>query len=360
MVNSYKKFFSHEPVVKCYSEFQPLEEVIVGNTYAPDCFDSSDKFSKEAKDLLKRVFTETAEDLEVLVDILKKEGVIVKRPKAMQDPLAKYDMGEFDIEYANQPLQPRDILGFYGNKIIEAYTKDRTRYFENWCSRDILKEYYLGGAEWISMPPPQLNKKTYQDYYKNSEILFHNANLIKCGKDIFHSQSHQKDPIKGKGTEQGLEWYKQQLPEFRFNEVPVGGHVDGKIALIKPGLLVTWKKEWIPEKLKSWDCIITESGTKFPKEFKETRKEHFYKDYIEKWLSHWIGYVDETVFDVNMLSISEDKVVCTGTDKEVFAQLEKHGVTPIYWKFRHQYFWDGGVHCLTADVRRKGEQEDYF
>ena len=28
-----------------------------------------------------------------------------------------------------------------------------------------------------------------------------------------------------------------------------------------------------------------------------------YKDYIEKWLSHWIGYVDETVFDVNMLSL---------------------------------------------------------
>ena len=213
MVNNYDKFFSDKSLVKCYSEFQKLEEVIVGNTYAPDCFDKSD-FSQEAKDLLKRVFTETAEDLEVLVDILKKEGVIVQRPKVMHDPLAKYNMGEFDIEYANQPLQPRDILGFYGNKIIEAYTKDRTRYFENWCSRDILKQYYLRGAEWIAMPPPQLNKKTYQDYYENSEVLFHNANLIKCGKDIFHSQSHQKDPVKGKGTEQGLEWYKKQLPEF--------------------------------------------------------------------------------------------------------------------------------------------------
>ena len=25
-----------------------------------------------------------------------------------------------------------------------------------------------------------------------------------------------------------------------------------------------------------------------------------------------------------------------------------------------QYFWDGGVHCLTADVRRKGKQEKLF
>ena len=72
MVNRYNKFFGDPPLVKCYSEFQPLEEVIVGNTYDPNCFDDSDQFSQEAKDLLKRVFTETAEDLEVLVDILKK------------------------------------------------------------------------------------------------------------------------------------------------------------------------------------------------------------------------------------------------------------------------------------------------
>ena len=345
---------------KTYSEFQPLEEVIVGTPYDPGSFELSSDFDRQAKDLIKRVLTETAEDLEVLVDILKKENIIVQRPKPLYDPLKIYNVGEFEVQYLNQPLQPRDILGFYGNKIIEAYTKDRSRYYENWCTRDIVKQYYIRGAKWIAMPLPQLNKKTYKDYYKNNEILFHNANLIKCGKDIFHSQSYQKDPVKGKGTEQGLAWFKKQLPEFRFNEVPVGGHVDGKIALIKPGLLVTWKKAWIPEKLKSWDCIITEAGTKFPEDFKKTRKEHFYKNYIERWLSHWIGYVDETVFDVNMLSISEDKVICTGTDKEVFTQLEKHGVTPIYWKFRHQYFWDGGVHCLTADVRRKGEQEDYF
>ena len=76
------------------------------------------------------------------------------------------------------------------------------------------------------------------------------------------------------------------MPEFRFNEIPVGGLVDGKVALTPTqGLLVTWKKAWIPEKLKSWDCIITEAGTKVSVEdFKQTRKQHFYKNYIEKWL----------------------------------------------------------------------------
>ena len=361
MVNNYSEFFSDKPLVSTYSEFQPLEEVIVGTPYDPNTFDSSDTFNQEAKDLLKRVLTETAEDLEVLVDILKKENIIVQRPKPLHNPLQKYTVGEFDIEYINQPLQPRDLVGFFGNKMIEAYTKDTSRYLETLCSRDILKEYYTYGAEWISMPQPQLNQKTYHDYWRHGEILFHSANLIKCGKDIFHSQSNQKDPEKGKGTEQGLHWYKQQLPEFKFNEVSVGGHVDGKIALLKPGLLMTWKKDWLPEKLKSWDCIIVDGkGTKFPEDFKNTRKQRFYKDYIERWLSHWIGYVDETVFDVNMLSLSEDKVICTGADKEVFKQLESKGVTPIYWKFRHQYFWDGGIHCLTSDIQREGDRESYL
>ena len=34
-----------------------------------------------------------------------------------------------------------------------------------------------------------------------------------------------------------------------------------------------------------------------------------------------------------MLSISEDKIICTGTDKEVFSQLEKHGVNLNEWNF---------------------------
>ena len=103
---------------QAYTEFQPLEEVIVGTPYDPNTFDSSDKFSQEAKDLLKKVLTETAEDLEVLVDILKKESIIVQRPKPLHNPLQKYTVGEFEIEWINQPLQPRDLIGFFGQKTL--------------------------------------------------------------------------------------------------------------------------------------------------------------------------------------------------------------------------------------------------
>ena len=62
MVNDYSKFFGNKQLVSSYTEFQPLEEVVVGTPYDPNTFDSSDRFNQEAKDLLKRVLTETAED----------------------------------------------------------------------------------------------------------------------------------------------------------------------------------------------------------------------------------------------------------------------------------------------------------
>ena len=37
------------------------------------------------------------------------------------------------------------------------------------------------------------------------------------------------------------------------------------------------KKEWLIEKLKSWDCIVDRSGTKFPK----ILKQHVSKDFIK-------------------------------------------------------------------------------
>jgi hypothetical protein len=83
-------------------------------------------------------------------------------------------------------------------------------------------------------------------------------------------------------------------------------------------------------------------------------------DCIEQWLSHWTGFVEETVFDVNMLVIDEKNVVCNNYNEQVFAAFERHGVTPHIVNFRHRYFWDGGLHCITSDLHREGVQKDYF
>jgi len=86
----------------------------------------------------------------------------------------------------------------------------------------------------------------------------------------------------------------------------------------------------------------------------------YLKQFVDKWLNEWVGYVEETVFDVNMFSLSEEHVLVNNHNKQVFDFLKKNGIEPIICPIRHRYFWDGGLHCFTLDLRRSGEREDYF
>ena len=348
--------------IATWTEFQPLKEVLVGSAFQVSNFDHVKDL--EARDLFKRVFEETNEDLETLCDILKQAGVKVHRPKQIfnfseeQTVITPWMKSWFP----NHPLMPRDIMGVYGNSVVEHFTGDAGRFFENLAYQPISRSLYDRGMRWLSMPMPYVttNKIPYKDM-NNSQVFYHAANVIKCGKDLFHSLPGDVDFQKGKGTSAGLDWLKRELgDQFRWTKIPTGGHADGKIALLRPGVLMTWSRNWIPEKLQDWDIIEVRSETELPNEIQYMKKQRYYKDFIQEWFAHWIGCVEETVFDVNVLSIDENTVICTGKNKYAFQRMERHGITPIFWKFRHQYFWDGGIHCVTQDLVREGNQEDYF
>jgi hypothetical protein len=82
--------------------------------------------------------------------------------------------------------------------------------------------------------------------------------------------------------------------------------------------------------------------------------------YVENWLTNWVGFAEESVFEVNMLSVSEEVILSMNYQPEVHNALKKHGIEPIYCRFRHRNFWDGGLHCLTLDTVREGGIQDYF
>jgi len=83
-------------------------------------------------------------------------------------------------------------------------------------------------------------------------------------------------------------------------------------------------------------------------------------DVVETWLDHWTGYVEETVFDVNMLIVDPKNVLVFNYNKQVFDALDRYGITAHVVPFRHRYFWDGGIHCVTSDLHREGTMQDYF
>ena len=53
-------------------------------------------------------------------------------------------------------------------------------------------------------------------------------------------------------------------------------------------------------------------------------------------------------------------VICNNYNEKVFKKFEEYGITPHVINFRHRYFWDGGIHCITSDLDRDGERIDYF
>lgn len=355
--------------VSVFTEFQPLEEMIVGSPYPADAFELLEDV--ELRSMMKQVMQETEEDCEGLSEILRKEGVTVRRPEVTFDVMrerggevdfTQIDLFKWRFTYPNPPLWPRDLTLAVGNRLLSVYSRSASRWLEGWGFYAIFADYFRSGAQWVSMPPPILNmkNKSYEPY-EDGTLLFHAANFLKCGRDIFHSLP-AKRVDGGKGTELGLEWIKRELGEnYRFHAAPVRGHLDGKIALIKPGLLISWlDRDQLPEPLQSWDMIRLQSKGQLPEKFVQMRGNRYYKDFIKTWLTEWIGNVDETYFDVNLISVNENLLVTNGHNPELAAQLKKYGVDCIPFNFRHRYFWDGGLHCITLDIRRRGGCEDYF
>ena len=155
----------------------------------------------------------------------------------------------------------------------------------------------------------------------------------------------------------------------------IEGHSDGCFCPVVPGLIISlydiqryektfpdWEIVYLPD--QSWDKVQPFINLKKKNLGKwwvpgEELNDDF-TEFVESWLSQWVGYVEETVFDVNMLVIDEKNVVCNNYNKQVFDAFERYGITPHIINFRHRYFWDGGLHCITSDLDREGTMQDYF
>jgi hypothetical protein len=84
-------------------------------------------------------------------------------------------------------------------------------------------------------------------------------------------------------------------------------------------------------------------------------------DIVNQHLTPWTGYIEESVFDVNVLIIDSKNIITSCYNKEIFDAYERYGITPHLIPLRHQGFWDSGTHCLTSDLHREGSiMQNYF
>jgi hypothetical protein len=373
-----------------YQHWDPLKVCIVGRSYPPEFY--SFIANNRARSVMERIAQETEEDYQKLVALLESFSVKVLRPNINPD-----------VEYYTRqgkifppPMTPCDWTIMIGNTFYYNWYSELSIY------KDIAAEHWpkINTMTEFSQLPTHIQDEVTQ-VAKNESTL-----LLSAGyKDIVAHVEQQGNPVVenmsidysinramttriGKdlyfGTEENKNLkeqhalkvsYSSMFPDYRCHIVNTNGHSDGTFCPVVPGLIVSlneistyaetfpgWEVVYLPE--QSWGKVRPFLKLKKKNKGKwwvpgEELNDDF-TEFVESWLTHWVGYVEETVFDVNMLVINEQNVVCNNYNKEVFAAFERHGVTPHIVNFRHRYFWDGGLHCITSDLHREGTVKDYF
>ncbi|MGD9783262.1 MAG: amidinotransferase [Hyphomicrobiaceae bacterium] len=350
-----------EPARRVWSwnEWDPLEEVIVGNPFNarfpyPDastrCAEYPDRPLSEIPrgPFPQQIIDEAEEDLQEFIAALKKEGVVVKRPATW--PHEKKVSTIFWETEGYYNYCPRDIMLVMGDQIIETPNVIRGRSQETYSYREMLIEYMKAGAKWISAPKPMLQDSLFDvDMEKptprNDEPAFDAANILRFGRDLLYL-------VSATGNEMGGQWLQSVLgDQFRIHylkDVYYGSHIDSTFVALRPGLILAnpsrVNDETLPAFLKQWEVIYSP-----PME----NTDRYSADYLSKCIgSDWI--------DMNAFSISPNLVVVDRDQKALIRLLERHGLDVIPIKLRHSKMLGGGFHCVTVDVRRKGGLERYF
>lgn len=327
--------------IKGYATFHPLKHCWIGSGFRTEWFQDLPIYkNNKIMDPLKRIAEETEEDYQTLDKILQSAGVQTYR--SFLD-IEKYQSLK---NVWRPPVNPRDHFAVIGEKLY-AVAVGSAGY------ADILK-----------------NIKKNNIVIEKTPGVISTAVICRVGKDIWWD-------IVDNTSQSVIEKYKERWTNegFRVHISNRGYHSDGSFCVVRPGCIVSlYDIQDYETEFPGWDVLYLpdQSWSKVSPFLKMKEKvggrwwlkgeEHNDQliEFINIWLSNWIGYVEETVFDVNMLSIDENTIICNNYNKEIFDYFKKHRVEPIIFNFRHRYFWDGGIHCITQDLYREGEMEDYF
>ena len=196
------------------------------------------------------------------------------------------------------------------------------------------------------------------------------ANCWRLGKDLFFNYVNIINVLNQDALQK--KWNKL-FPNYRTHGVSIPGHGDGAMHPVKEGLIIAAREEEIyKEYYPGWEVVTVKDYYKMAEFFKGkkiNRGRWWIKgeednqdliDYIDSWLDDWVTYAEETVFDLNVLPINEQNCIVNGYNKKIFDAFDRHGITPHIINFRHRWFWDGGLHCITSDIHREGSMKTFW
>jgi glycine amidinotransferase len=349
--------------VSCYTEWDPLEEVIVGRvdgavvpewhmSLAPTMPEQAHYFFKQhgGSPFSEDLIALANKDLDEFVHILKAEGVVVTRPEKFPH-CNGFSSPHWTSKAGVYSAMPRDVMLVLGDEIIEAPMAWRSRYFEIFSYRTLIQTYFERGARWTSAPKPQLRDDffieehatsagdTFRSVITNAEPTFDAADFIRFGKDIVGQLSHVTNPA-------GVRWLRRHL-EGRFNIHIVQTndshpmHIDATMMPLAPGkLLINPERFMDPTGLfRHWDLLPAPTPS-----IPDQHPLYF----TSKWIT------------MNLISLDEERVMVEENEEALIGCLRDWGFKPIPCSFRYFNTFGGSFHCATMDVRRRGRLTSYL
>jgi hypothetical protein len=375
-----------------YQHWDPLRVCLVGRTYPPDFYKWID--NAVTRNRFEKLAEETEEDYQNLISLLtNKFGVRVLRPEFPQDLESLYINGK----WVQPPTAPRDYFlmiqdQFWIPEIPNASHAWSVFYRQNkqswWPDHVRPSDFYAAlpefakdiqekFAQFCAVDQQHLDAKL--GFYNHvltdiknqgNEIVYTDLDFVngcfvsRIGQDLYFATQTYHDDKKSI-----LMQVNNLFPSTKNHIVNSGGHGDAVYCPVAPGLIISLND--IPtytDTFPGWEVVyLPPSNYAHMREFEYSMKRNKGRwfipgfeqdnnliDMVDHYFDDWVGQVSETVFDVNILIVDPKNIVVSTHNDQVEAACARHGIEVHVVPFRHKYFWDCGIHCVTNDLHREG------
>lgn len=325
----------NKQIINSHNSWSPLEEVWLGDIYPSSWYDH---LTPEIRDVFQQITQTTQEDLAVIQTKLEEFGITVRRPEYNSID----DFVNTDGSLKKPEICPRDTFLTVGDTLLTPQGQNKA-----WANT--LSEYRAQGCKVIA----------------GTNHIINGANVVRIGRDVIIDTDVFDIP------ELGIDAFD----DYRITWEKNGGHMDGCFAILKPGLLIAnHYYDGYDRNFPGWECIFLNEPTywqhrksapqggeyngKFYAE--DISFNRAFNDHVIRHAQDWVGDYTETYFELNCLVLNETNVMMLGYNAALEKTLNSHGITVHWVPFRCRGFWDGGMHCITVDIRRRSNPEDYF
>jgi hypothetical protein len=390
--------------------YDELRTVVVGNYYTPDYFDFITL--PAVSDPLKRIAEEVNQDLDYFCEFLRSQGCRVIRP-GLPDRALFEEYHATTQQFLMPPLQPRDshtVVGsklycmegyplvdtFIKNALLEYNSQDyvdlsekNQKFYD--CSMNANRVHYnqstntwfskqkyleLAGPDWPVFSDYVQGHRTALPDIQNELMYFEQALRYET-KELHPLQGPNVMPLNDRLIVDAneycnyVDWAQQHMDCANRTVVQINtkaSHTDGCFVILGHGVilgidpLIDYGQTFpgyrvIPvplgnyqDHLDNFFVMKQQVDGRWWVPGQEHNQEFI--NFVELYLKDWTGHVYETVFDVNVLAVNPDTVCVANHNPEIFNQLKQNGIDPVLIPWRHRFFVDCGLHCLTLDLHR--------